>query len=93
MAACDRGMTIRQDVPNEGREANTSVAIHVRAINPLIGETWYPPEIEITNLSGSPITVTTVELVAQPATLQNKPRRSGTYPLEIPPRQTETLDI
>jgi hypothetical protein len=25
--------------------------------------------------------------------LQNKPRRSGTYPLEIPPRQTETLDI
>jgi hypothetical protein len=93
MAACDRGMTIRQDVPNEGREANTSVAIHVRATNPLIGETWYAPEVEITNLSGSPITVITVELVAQRATLQNKPRRSGTYPLEIPPRQTETLDI
>lgn len=93
MSACDPGMTIRQGVPNEGSGANTSVAIHVRTINPLIGETWYAPEVTITNLSDSPITLTAVELVAQRSTLQNKPRRSGIYPLEIPPRRTETLDI
>jgi hypothetical protein len=93
MTACDPGMTIRQNAASAGNGANPSVAIHVKASHPLISETWYAPGVEITNQSDSPITVTSVELYAQHATIHNKPRRSGTYPLEIPAKGTETLDV
>jgi hypothetical protein len=90
--ACDPGMTIRQ-TSSLGATNGAGVAVHIRTSHPLIGETWYAPEVEVTNSSDSPITVTGVELTVQRATYANKPRRSGTYPLIVPPRETEALDI
>jgi hypothetical protein len=93
MAACDPGMTIRQADQDAGSAAKVGVAIHVTTDHPFIGETWYEPGVEIENSSDSPITVTSVELAAHRTTFQNKPRRSGTYRLEVPPGRTGTLDI
>jgi hypothetical protein len=93
MVACDPGMTIRQADPSAGSAANGGVTIHVRTSHPLIGEPSYAPEVEIANVSNSPINVTSVELVAKRGTFQNKPRRSGTYPVEVLPGKTEPLDV
>jgi hypothetical protein len=90
--ACDPGMTIRQ-TSSLGATNGAGVAVYVKTSHPLIGETWYAPEVKVTNSSDSPITVTRVELTTQRATYTNKPRSSGTYPLIVPPRETEALDI
>ena len=90
--ACDPGMTIRQ-TSSPGATNGAGVAVSVKTSHPFIGTRWYAPEVKVTNSSDSPITVTGVELTAQHATLTNKPRRSGTYPLIVPPRETRALDI
>ena len=90
--ACDPGMTIRQ-ASSPGATNGAGVAVYVKTSHPFIGETLYAPEVKVTNSSDSPITVTGVELIAQGATFTNKPRRPGTYPLIIPPHQTQALDI
>ena len=88
--ACDPGMTIRQ---TSSPGATSGVVVDVKTSHPFIGQKLYAPGVKVTNSSDSPITVTGVELIAQGATLTNKPRRSGAYPLIIPPRQTQGLDI
>jgi hypothetical protein len=90
--ACDPGMTIHQ-TSSLGAINGAGVVLYVKTSHPLIGETWYAPEVKVTNSSDSPITVTGVELTVERATYANKPRRSGTYPLIVPPRETEALDI
>jgi hypothetical protein len=92
-AACDPGMTILQDAPNAGTAANKSVVIHVRTIHPFISETWYAPGVEVQNASDSPVSVAKLELVTRRTTFQNKPRRSGAYPAEIPSGTAATLDV
>jgi hypothetical protein len=59
----------------------------------LIGEGWYDPEVEVTNSSDSPITITSVELVAQGVTYENNPHAKKTYPLTLLVRSTASLDI
>ena len=53
----------------------------------------YTPQIEISNSSNAAIKVSAVELISNGGLVQNHPRRSGTYPLEIPADKTETLDV
>lgn len=89
---CDPGMMIRQTT-SSGAASGASVAVYVKTSHPLIGETWYAPEVKVTNSSDSPIAVTGVELAARSVTYANKPRRPGTYPLIVPPGKTEALDI
>jgi hypothetical protein len=93
MAACDPGIAIRQFHPKAGNGATLGVAIRVRTINSMIGETHYAPQVEIANSSDSPIYVTRVELDSQGTVFQNKPQRPGSYPSEVQPGRTETLDI
>ena len=70
-----------------------AVGIHVKTSHPLIGQTWYAPEVKVTNPSDSPITITSVELVTRRETYANKTARPGTYPLVIQPGSTEIIDV
>ena len=91
--ACDPGMTIHQtDTAN--RNIDQTLTIRVKTTRPLIGENWYAPEgITATNLFNKPITVTSVELIANSTTYANKPPGISKYPLTIAPGKTETLPV
>jgi hypothetical protein len=93
MVACDPGMTIRQtkSLPKGRRAAMQAVALHVKTSHPLIGQTWYAPEVKVTNPFDSPITITSVEFVTRRETYANKTARPGAYPLVIQPGSTEIL--
>ena len=90
--ACDPGMTISQ-ASSPGAAKGARVAVNVKTSHPLVGATWYAPDTKVTNSSESPITVTGVELIARGVTYPNRPHRSGTYPLIVPPGETDALDI
>jgi hypothetical protein len=90
--ACDPGMTISQASSPETAKG-AGIALNVKTSHPLIGETKYAPEIQIRNSSEAAITVTGVELAAGRFTYTNKPLRSGSYPLIVPPGETDVLDI
>lgn len=90
MAGCDPGMTIRQSFPKAAIGVNPDVTVRVGTSHQLIGEILYAPQVDITNLSGSPITVTGVELAAQHTMFQNQ---AGSYPLDLPQGATEALNI
>lgn len=79
--------------PDPGLRLGVRALAHVKTEHPLIGETRYVPQVMVTNNSDSPITITSVELVAKRGTNANKPRQPGSYPLAVPPGKTETLDI
>jgi len=64
-----------------GAAKGATVAVSVKTSDPLVGETWYAPDILVTNLSESPITVTGVELSTRGVTYANRPRQLGSYPL------------
>lgn len=87
---CDPGMTIRQ---NSAPEVTNRVAVYVKAGHPLVGETWYAPQVKVANFSDAPITVTSVELATQRATYVNKLPRAGAYPVTVPVRETQVLEI
>jgi hypothetical protein len=91
LVACDPGMTIRQIKAANG--TSDAVRIDVKTEHPLIGHTFYAPQVTVTNDSDSPIAITSVELAAKRGTYTNKPRRPEGYPLVVPPGKTETLDV
>jgi hypothetical protein len=91
-------MTIRQGNPQAESGAGSDVGkspvlIRVKSTRQLIGETWYAPEIQVTNSLKSPITITSVELAAQSGTYANTFPRPETYPKAIQPKDTETLRV
>lgn len=90
-AACDPGMTIRQT--DTGGPTNQSVKVSVKTEDPLIGETWYAPDVAVTNSTGATITVTKAELVAGGTTYQNKPPGDAKYHLTIASGKTEALPV
>jgi hypothetical protein len=49
------------------------------------------PHVTVTNSSDSPITITSIELVAKRGTYINKPRYPESYPLDVPPGKAEIL--
>jgi hypothetical protein len=91
LVACDPGMTIRQIKASNG--TSDPITIEIKTQHPLIGHTWYVPQVMVTNGSDSPITITSVELAAKRRTYANKPRQPESYPSAVPPGKTETLDI
>src|SRR6202045_399299 len=97
LIACDPGMTIRQTeppaIPTTLVGPNDKVIVHIKTTRQLIGETWYDPEVKVTNTLNSPITVTSVELKTGRDAYANNPSRLGAYPLSIMPGSTEPLDV
>jgi hypothetical protein len=91
LVACDPGMTIRQIKASTGPSA--PITIEVKTEHPLVGEDLYVPNVAVTNISDSPITITSVELAAKRGTYANKPRHAENYPSVVAPGKTETLDI
>jgi len=74
---CDPGMIIRQRVtditfPNKDTSKEIPLALHVRETSQLIGETWYVPEVELTNNNVSSISIVRFELLSMNRTYQNK---------------------
>jgi hypothetical protein len=99
--ACDPSMIIRQasvpgKTPNAGTSPEAQVEVSAKTTRQFIGETWYDPEVKVTNLSDSPITVTDIELSARGKAYAGKwipwPR-PGAFPLTIHPGNSGTLEI
>jgi len=59
LAACDPAISIRQIKASSGTPA--SITINVRTQYPLVGHTFYVPQVTVTNGSDSPITITSVK--------------------------------
>ncbi len=98
MVACDPGMIVRQaSYPGKGRASGSApaemVVVSVRTVSQLVGETWYDPDITVTNNSESPIVVTEVELLAQGKTFAGDSRRTGASPLTIQPESVGSLEV
>jgi len=98
MVACDPGMTIQQVKSlDEAASGSTTpaplVVVRVKPLSTLIGSKLYIPEVRVTNSSGSPITVTRVELSAKGKTYENQPPRPDNYPLTIQPGGTQILEV
>jgi hypothetical protein len=100
MVACDPAITIHQiKSPNEDLKQSKSpnelgqIKIDVKRQNSFIGHTWYVPQVTVTNGSGAPIRISSVDLATKLGTYVNKPRQNGSYPLDVQPGETEPLDI
>jgi hypothetical protein len=91
LVACDPAITIRQIKASTGSSA--PITIEVKTERPLVGEDLYVPNVAVTNISDSPITITSVELAAKRGPSANKPRHAESYPSVVAPGKTETLDI
>jgi hypothetical protein len=93
---CDPGMTIRQ-VGVPGRSASTAstsesqVEVSVGTTHPIIGNTSYFAEADVTNASASLISVTNIELFARNKTYANEFPEE--YPAKIPPGKTSALRV
>ena len=98
LLGCDPGMTIRQATRRADAPKTTAIAssqnliVEVKPTRQLIGESYYGPEIKVSNPFDSPITIDAVELVTKSATYTNNPRHPSTYPVVVAPGQTETLE-
>jgi hypothetical protein len=94
--ACDPGMTIYQTNTNQNLSFPEHVTVRVKASHPLIGETWYAPDndVTVTNAFDKPIILTKVELVANGATYSHKHTgATNEYPLTVSAGKTETLPL
>ena len=94
--ACDPGMTIYQTNANQNGPANDRVTVRVKTSHPLIGETWYAPDndVTVTNSLDKPIVITKVELVTNRATYQHKHTgATNEYPLTVAAGKTEVLSL
>jgi hypothetical protein len=91
LVSCDPAITIRQIKPSNATSA--PITINVKTQHPMVGNTRYVPQVTVTNGSDSPIAVTAVELSTKTGTYVNKPRQPRSYPAQVPPGTTETLDI
>src|SRR5258708_1324387 len=95
-AACDPGMTIYQTNSNQNTSAPERVTVRVKASHPLIGETWYAPDndVTITNSLDKPIVITKVELDTNRTTYQHKHTgATNEYPLTVAAGKTEVLPL
>jgi hypothetical protein len=94
--ACDPGMTIYQTNANQNTSVPERVTVRVKASHPLIGETWYAPDadVTVTNSFEKPIVITKVDLLANGTTYENKPPgATNKYPLIVSPGKTEILPL
>lgn len=96
MTGCDPGMTVYQtkSATTQPGSADQRVTVSVKTTRPFIGETWYAPNLIISNGSNGSIVVTKVELLAGDMTYLNKPPgASNKYPLTIGAAKTENLPV
>ncbi|SRR6266404_672685 len=96
MTGCDPGMTVYQtkSATSQPGSADQRVTVSVKTIRPFIGETWYAPNLIVSNGSNRSIVVTKVELLAGDMTYLSKPPvSSNKYPLTIVAAKSEQLPV
>jgi hypothetical protein len=93
IAGCDPGMTIRQRPLAQLYGVRPEIIVHVETTHPLIGEYWYSPQVEVSNLSLSSVIITYVELATKGQVYENKPRRSGLYPFSVGAGNKKSLPV
>jgi len=96
-AGCDPAVTVRQGStlrrPVTGSMlAQPDLMVRVTKYRRLVGSGSYSPEIKVTNISDSPITVTSVALVTRRGSFLNSPRRPQSFPVTLPPGATGSID-
>ena len=98
IVGCDPGISIRQVnsaeyVPNEKATPDERVVVNAKNTRQFIGETWYVTEIKVTNASGSPITVFSIDLSTRKKIYTSKVLPPPTFPLTIQSGSTETIGV
>jgi len=95
LIGCDPGMSIRQvnsvTRPPKPVIIPSELVLDVKTTHQLIGESWYDPEVRITNRSQLAATVTKVELVALAKTYA--PSHPDGYPLQLGPGESQVLKV
>jgi len=92
---CDPAINIYQvKVPTPPpAPGGVQAKLTIKATHQLIGESWYRPEISMTNFSSSTMVVTGVELVTQKGLYSNQLQNSDRYPLTVSPGAAVVLDV
>jgi hypothetical protein len=98
VVGCDPGISIRQVnsaeyAPNEKTTLDDRVVVNAKTKLQFIGDTRYMPEVKVTNASGSPITVFSIDLSTRKKTYTSKVLPPPTFPLTIQSGSTETIGI
>jgi len=96
-ASCDPAVTIRQGSTLRRQFTGPSVAqpeltVRVGKYRRLIGEGFYSPEIRVSNISGLPITITSIAVVTEWGALANSPSRRQSFPMAVAPGATGLLE-
>ena len=90
---CDPGMTIRQ-ANQPSQTQNQVIVIRVPTSRHLIGELNYSPDgVQVTNLSQSPIKITTLELVSEAKTFPYQQVGPDKYPVMIKPGNRAKIPV
>ena len=93
IVACDPGVIIRQVGPVSGAVTQNSVILHVKSTHQLIGETWYAPQVTVTNSSHAPITITEVELSTKQKIYSDSSPQPQDLPKTVLPGQTQNVTV
>jgi hypothetical protein len=98
VVACDIGMSIHQasspsHVSQGSATTGAPVIVNIKTRKPLIGETWYATEVDLTNTSSSPISVYKIDLSAQHKTYKNEPSSFAVYPLTVQAGSTGIVGV
>jgi hypothetical protein len=98
MTACDPGISIRQIRPLgqttvDSDAPDSPLLLDVKTTRQLIGETWYAPEVWVTNSGRSPINIKNIELATSGRTYADAPPQLNTTSLKVLPGSTQTLHV
>lgn len=96
VAACDPGMTIGEKPRGTFRTPipeGCSLELHAKDTHQLIGESWYDPEVTITNLDESPVVIDRIELISEGRTYNLEQWAEKGLDRTIPAHGTKTLKI
>ena len=96
VAACDPGMTIGEKTtgtPRTPMPEGCRLEIHAKDTHQLIGESWYDPEVTVTNLGESPIAIDRIELISEGRTYNLEEWAEKGLDRTIPAHGTKTLKI
>lgn len=95
-AACDPAMTIGEKPGQTGRTSTPegcSLELHAKDTRQLIGESWYDPEVTVTNLNELPVVIDRIELIIQGRTYDLEQWAESRLDRTIPAHGTKALNI
>lgn len=93
IVACDPGLTIRQADSRTETGKHSSVILYVKSARQLIGETWYTPQVTVTNASEAPVLVTGIQLATKQKIYSDGSPRPQDFPEEVLPRQARNFTV